>query len=66
MRKYVNRGGASTIVQYRELKNKVWAEIRTLDLGQHVIHNRDIQEIAMSKAMEMGLTEFQVNTVIVL
>lgn len=60
MRQYVKRGAVSSKAKYLELREKVWDEVRALDQEQHVIHNRDIQEIAMCKAMELGLHEFKV------
>lgn len=61
MRKYVKKGGVSTKLRYRVLRENTWSEIEDLDKDEQVIHDKDIQEIAMSKAMELGLHEFKVN-----
>lgn len=60
MRKYVKRGGMSVKVLYDFLKKNVLDEIWKLDREQHVIHNNDIQHIAMIKAIELGISDFKV------
>lgn len=59
MRKYVKRGGVSIRPQYQKLRENVWNDTQALDNEQHVIHDNDIQEIAMMKAMELGLHDFK-------
>lgn len=65
MRKFVKRGGVSTKVQYEKLRDKVWQEVRQLDCQSHVIHDRDVQEIAMIVARELGIPSFRVEILII-
>lgn len=60
MRIMVKRGFVSSRVLYKKLRKAVWEEIQMLDDRQQVLHGRDIQEIAMIKAKELGLPEFTV------
>lgn len=62
MRRFVKRGFVSSRTIYHQLKSKVWDEVRQLDQDREIIHGHDIQEIAMSKAQELGLYNFQVRT----
>lgn len=61
MRRYVERGGISSKVQYKQLQNKVWEEFMELNDNCEIITGDDLQQIAMLKAMELGLKNFQVS-----
>lgn len=61
MRKYVKRGGVSSKTRYSQLRESTWKQVHDLDRDEQVIHNHDIQEIAMTQAMELGLYEFKVS-----
>lgn len=60
MRNYIKRGGLSSRTLYSQLRQEVWNKIYDLDRKQNVIHDIDIQQIAMTTAKSMGLHEFKV------
>lgn len=62
MRKYVKRGSVSSRVDYEKLRKDVWSEIYSLDKEGVVLHDNDIQNIAMMKAKEIGLHGFKVRS----
>lgn len=61
MRSYVKRGTISNRVEYERLRNEVWNEFYSLDKEGVVLHDNDLQEIAMMKAQEKGLHNFKVS-----
>lgn len=61
MRNYVQRGAISDRVRYSRLRETVWNEVYSLDKEGIVLHDCDIQFIAMTKAREIGLHDFKVN-----
>lgn len=61
MRRYVERGSISTRKQYEYLRKDVWDEFYKLYTDGNVLHDNDIQSIAMVKAKERGLHDFKVN-----
>lgn len=60
MRNYVKRGTVSNRIEYERLSNDVWNEVYSLDKEGVVLHDNDIQQIAMIKAQEKGLHNFKV------
>lgn len=60
MRNYVKRGSISNRIEYDRLSNDVWDEIYSLDNEGVVLHDNDIQQIAMIKAREKNLLNFKV------
>lgn len=60
MRNYIKRGFASNRVEYARLRDAVWNEVYSLDKEGVVLHDCDIQTIAMTKALEMNRHEFKV------
>lgn len=60
MRKYVTRGTISNRIEYERLRNDVWNEVYSLDKEGVVLHDNDIQQIAMLKAKDKGLHNFKV------
>lgn len=64
MRQYVERGGISSKVLYKQLKEKVLEEVIELDSNRETITGDDLQQIAMIKSRELGLNNFQVRLVL--
>lgn len=62
MRNYVKRGAVSNRTRYTQLSEAVWNEVYSLDKEGVVLHDCDIQSIAMTKARELNLHEFKVST----
>lgn len=60
MRCHIKRGGVRNRANYLKLKALVWDEVQKMDNQQIVIHGRTIQEIAQTKAIELGITNFKV------
>lgn len=60
MRTYVKRGFVSNRIEYNRLSESVWDEVYSLDKEGVVLHDTDIQQIAMIKAQEKGLVNFKV------
>jgi len=60
MRNYVKRGSVSSRINYAKLRENVWNEVYSLDKEGVVLHDKDIQNIAMVKAKELNLHEFMV------
>lgn len=60
MRNYVKRGAVSSRINYARLREAVWNEVYSLDKEGVVLHDNDIQNIAMDKAMELNLPNFTV------
>lgn len=60
MRNYVKRGSVSSRINYARLRDDVWNEVYSLDKEGVVLHDNDIQNIAMVKAKERNLNEFKV------
>lgn len=60
MRKYVQRGSVSSRVEYEKLRTNVWNKVYSLDKEGVVLHDNDVQNIAMSEAKERGLHNFKV------
>lgn len=60
MRNYVKRGTVSNPIEYARLRDDVWSEVYSLDKEGVVLHDIDIQTIAMTKAHERGLHSFKV------
>lgn len=63
MRNYVKRGAVSDRARYARLREAVWTEVYSLDKEGIVMHDCDIQYIAMTKAQELNLHDFKVNTI---
>lgn len=61
MRNYVKRGAVSNRVSYARLRDAVWAEVYSLDKEGVVLHDCDIQNIAMEKAQKLNLVTFKVS-----
>lgn len=61
MRRYVRRGSVSTRIQYEQLRKDVWNEFYKMYTDGNVLHDNDIQFIAMVKAKERELHNFKVN-----
>lgn len=61
MRSYIKRGSVSNRNRYRQLRDDVWNEVYTLDKEGVVLHDCDIQQIAMIKAREINLLDFKVS-----
>lgn len=61
MRSYIKRGSVSNRNRYRQLRDDVWNEVYTLDKEGVVLHDCDIQQIAMIKAREIYLLDFKVS-----
>ena len=66
MRNYVKRGTTSNRIEYDRLQRDVWNEVYSLDKEGVVLHDNDIQHIAMIKAQERGLYNFKVSYLIFL
>lgn len=67
MRGYVKRGAVSSKINYARWRDSVWNEFYSLDKEGVVLHDCDIQYIAMTKANELNLHDFKVricNTII--
>lgn len=60
MRNYVKRGSVSSRIDYAKLREDVWNEVYSLDKEGIVLHDNDIQNIAMVKAKERNLQNFTV------
>lgn len=60
MRNYIKRGSITNRITYDRLKEDVWNEVYSLDKEGVVLHDTDIQHIAMVKAKERGLHSFKV------
>lgn len=60
MRKYIQRGSVSNRMAYANLREDVWNEVYSLDKEGVVLHDNDIQCIAMTKAKQRNLPEFKV------
>lgn len=63
MRAYIKRGGVSSKSEYLQLERIVCDEIYVLDQEQQVIYDKDIQDIAMTEAMALGMEDFKVNII---
>lgn len=61
MRRYIRRGSVSNHLTYRILRKDVWEEVYSLLTEGVVLHDADLQQIAMIKADEKGLREFKVS-----
>lgn len=61
MRNYIKRGCLSNRVVYARLRENVWNEIYSMDKEGVVIHDCDIQCVAMEKAKELNLDKFKVS-----
>lgn len=61
MRKYIRRGSVTTRIEYERLRKEVWKDFYQYYTDGQVLHDNDIQFIAMVKAKEMGLHDFKVN-----
>lgn len=61
MRNYVKRGSISSRIEYERFRTDVWDEIYSLDKEGVVLHDNDIQQIAMIKAREKNLLNFRVS-----
>lgn len=62
MRNYVKRGSVSNRLEYARLREAVWNEVYSMDKEGIVLHDCDIQNIAMTKAFEMNRHEFKVSS----
>lgn len=60
MRDNIKRGGVSNRIEYARLGDAVWNEVYSLDKEGVILHDCDIQNIAMTKALEMNRYEFKV------
>lgn len=60
MRNYIKPGSVSSRIEYEKLSNEVWDEVYSLDKEGVVLHDSDIQQIAMIKAREKNLLNFKV------
>lgn len=60
LRKYIQRGSVSNRMAYANLREDVWNEVYSLDKEGVVLHDNDIQCIAMIKAKQRNLPEFKV------
>lgn len=60
MRNYVKRGTVSNRIEYEKLGNDVWNEVYSLDKEGVVLHDNDIQQIAMIEAQKKSLHSFKV------
>lgn len=60
MRNYVKRGAVSNRIQYARLRDAIWNEVYSLDKEGVVLHDNDIQFIAMKEALKKGLPDFKV------
>lgn len=60
MRSYIKRGSVSNRIAYEQLRYDVWNEVYSLDKEKVVLHDCDIQQIAMIKARERNLLNFKV------
>lgn len=61
MRHHIKRGSVSNRIEYNRLKDGVWEEVYSLDKEGVVLHDADVQQIAMIKAKERGLHNFKVD-----
>lgn len=61
MRKYIQRGSVSSRIEYARLRDAIWNEVYSLDKEGVVLHDSDIQRIAMIKAKERSLHDFKVS-----
>lgn len=50
----------SSRIEYEKLRNDVWSEFYSLDKEGVVLHDCDIQQIAMIKAREREMHNFKV------
>lgn len=64
MREYVKRGSVSYRRQYAHLREAVWNEVYSMDKEGIVLHDHDIQFIAMREASKLNLHEFKVSSCI--
>lgn len=60
MRNYIKRGSVSNRIEYGRLKDDVWNEVYSSDKEGVVLHDADVQRIAMIKAKERGVHSFKV------
>lgn len=60
MRNYVKRGAVSNRIQYAQLRENIWNLIYSYDKEGVVLHDNDIQFIAMTEALKLNLPGFQV------
>lgn len=60
MRDYVKRGSVSHRRQYARLREAIWNEVYSMDKEGIVLHDNDIQLIAMKEALKLNLHEFKV------
>lgn len=61
MRNYIKRGSLSNRIVYKNLQEDVWNEVYSLDKEGVVLHDNDIQHIAMIKAKQRNLHNFKVD-----
>lgn len=61
MRGYLKRGTMSNRIEYNLLRNEVWDEVYSLDKEGVVLHDNDIQQIAMIKAQNRNIHNFRVS-----
>lgn len=59
MRHYVRNGGI-TGAKYRQLRTDVWTEFEEMQAHHEIVHDYDVQLLAIRKAREMGLEGFKV------
>lgn len=59
MRHYVRNGGISG-EKYRQLRANVWVEFEQMQAHHEVVHDYDVQLLAIQKARELGLETFKV------
>lgn len=62
MRNYIKRGTVSNLIEYKRLRDDVWNEIYSMDKEGVVLHDNDIQYVAMVKAKARNLHDFKVRT----
>lgn len=60
MRNYVKRGAVSNRIQYARLRESIWNLVYSYDKEGVVLHDNDIQFIAMTEALKQNLPDFQV------
>lgn len=59
MRRYVRNGGL-TGMKYHQLRATVWAEFEDMQAHHEIVHDYDVQLLAMRKARDLGLDRFKV------
>lgn len=60
MKQMVQRGGVSTKIRYSKLQEELWNELDEMDREFIEFHDIDIQQLALLKASQLGLTDFKV------